>query len=453
MNDLSPRGIALWRFSILGPLVSARLEYGDRRQLFASASERLYEHPNHNRKVRISARTIGNWYYGTTPSRPRASPASSLNLAPTRTPPPTTAVSPQLAELIVRAKQAKPNRSAPQIIRLLTRARKLPPNRLSKSTVLRVLRRAGVCTERPREHADKERRAFLPEHAGDLWIGDAMHGPRVVEGGKRRKTYLLSIIDAATRYIVGSQFRLSEGCVDQEAVFEQALRVHGRPRTYYVDQGAAYVSTSLRSICADLQIHLLRTQARDAEAKGAIERWHRTWRAEVEVELEGHSFDLAHLSAVHSAWLGREYQTREHTTTRKMPRTHFLSEVADGRVRTLPRSVNIDEVFLHRAKRTVRRDNTIELGGRRYELATMGLAGRRIEVRFDPRDADVPPKVYGERTFICDTRPLDLYANASRPRRRKKTTPEIPVQDPLDAVQDLLDEHYGPADPDREVKR
>jgi len=449
MNDMSPRDIALWRFSILGPLVSARLEYGDRRELFASASERLYEHPNLKRKVRLSARTIENWFYAF-----KAKGLPGLEPRTRNDKNTTTAISPELAQLIVRAKQAKPKRSAPQIVRILVRARRVPPGGLSKSTVLRVLRRAGVCTERPREHADKERRAFLHEHAGDLWIGDAMHGPRVLEGGKRRKTYLFSIIDAATRYIVGSQFRLSEGCVDHEAVFEQALRVHGRPRTYYVDQGAAYISGSLRSICGDLQVHLLHTQTRDAEAKGAIERWHRTWRAEVGVELQDKVVDLAELNAVHHAWLGREYHAREHTTTGKVPRTHFLSEVAQGRVRTLPTSTNIDEVFWHRAKRTVRRDNTVDVNGRRYELGTMTLAGRRIEVRFDPRDADVPPKVYADGKFICDTRPLDLHANAHRRRARTpSTTITPPVQDPVDAVQDLLDEHYGPANSDREVQR
>lgn len=448
MNDMSPRDIALWRFSILGPLVSARLEYGDRRELFAAASERLYEHPNRARKVRLSARTIENWFYAF-----KAGGIAALEPLPRADKNTTTAVSSELVDLIVRAKMAKPKRSAPQILRILTRARKLPPGGLSKSTVLRILRRAGISTARPRVHDDKDRRAFLHEHAGDLWFGDAMHGPRVVEGGKRRKTYLLSMIDAATRYIVGSQFHLSESAVDHEAVFEQALRVHGRPRTYYVDKGAAYVSGSLRSICADLQIHLKHTKTRDAEAKGAIERWHRTWRAEVGVEVEGKSFELAELNAIHSAWLGREYHGRKHTTTGKVPREHFLSEVAAGHLRPLPTSMNIDEVFWHRARRVVRRDNTIDLGGRRYELSTMGMAGRRIEVRFDPRDAEVSPKAFDQGGFLCDTRPLDLLANAHRPRRRKTTEPEPEVQDPVDALGDLLEEHYGPANTDEEVQR
>jgi hypothetical protein len=114
----------------------------------------------------------------------------------------------------------------------------------------------------------------------------------------------------------------------------------------------------------------------------------------------------------------------------------------------VPATVNIDEVFWHRERRTVRRDNTLDIGGQRYELATMGLAGRRVEVRFDPNDVDVPPRVFDDGVFVCDTRPIDLRANATGRRRRRQTLPE-PVRDPVDAVQDLLDAHYGTDEDDR----
>jgi hypothetical protein len=47
----------------------------------------------------------------------------------------------------------------------------------------------------------------------------------------------------------------------------------------------ACIAHSLRDICAELDIHLLHVGAGDAEAKGVIERSHRTWREEVETSL------------------------------------------------------------------------------------------------------------------------------------------------------------------------
>ena len=53
--------IALWKLSVLGPLISARLDHGERREYFEGAAARLHEHPD-GRLVRLSARTIESWY-------------------------------------------------------------------------------------------------------------------------------------------------------------------------------------------------------------------------------------------------------------------------------------------------------------------------------------------------------------------------------------------------------
>jgi putative transposase len=440
MNHDERRKIALWRYSILGPLVSARLEYGDRREHFLHAAQRLYDHPLGEKKVRVSPRTIEDWYYAYLARGVEGlEPQSRSDAKQSR------ALSADIEALLVRAKRQRPRRSVRQLIRILVRAGKVAPNELSTATVYRALRRAGLPTHRPRAHTHKERRAFLPEHAGDLWVGDVMHTPRVRRDGRMRKTYLISIIDAATRYLVGSSFRLGETAIDHEAVLKQTLRVHGRPRTYYVDRGAAYVSGSLRAICADLGIHLTLTEPRDAEAKGSIERWHRTWRAEVGIELEGEIFDFDQLQAVHAAWLAREYHARQHGTTGRPPREHFLAEVAAGHVRPLPRGIDLDAVFWHRAQRTVRKDNTVSIGGRRLELVLAGMAGRKVELRFDPTDDESAPKVYVDGVFVCDTRKLDLHANARRKRKRVEEAPaEAPLsRTELDPLGDLLAEHYG----------
>jgi len=72
MNHEQRRQLALWRYSVLGPLVSARLGYGDRREHFHSAARRIYERPC-GRKVQLSPRTIEDWYYALAPTRQRRS--------------------------------------------------------------------------------------------------------------------------------------------------------------------------------------------------------------------------------------------------------------------------------------------------------------------------------------------------------------------------------------------
>jgi transposase InsO family protein len=315
--------------------------------------------------------------------------------------------------------------------------------------VHRLLARAGL-GGRPGRLSSKERRSFLVEHAGDLWLGDALHGPRVLWNRQKRKTYLLSQLDLATRYVVQSGFRLSEGAVDHERGLKQALLVHGRPRTYYVDLGAAYVADSLRAICGELAIHLLHTAPRDCEAKGAIERFHRTWREEVGDELPEEGLTLDELNQIHWAWLAREYHERVHSTTGRRPREHFLSEAPQ--LRPLPRGIDLEAVFWHRVSRHVRKDGTVQFGGKRLEVLAE-LVGRKVELRYDPTELEPRPRVFVEGQFVCDTTPLDLFRNAHRRRRRLgSATPEDATPTGLDPLGDLKQEHYhrvrGPKEED-----
>jgi transposase InsO family protein len=286
-----------------------------------------------------------------------------------------------------------------------------------------------------------ERRSFLPEHAGDLWVGDALHGPLVLApDGTVRKAYLLSQIDGATRFVPHSYFALSESAIDQEYGFKQAILKHGPPRTYYVDLGSAYIAHSLRLICAELEIRLLHTGVQDCEAKGVIERWHRTWREEVGDELPDAPLPLAELNAKHWAWLAAEYQARRHETTGRIPREHWLAELAV--LRPWPRQKNLDEIFLHRERRVVRKDGTVRFRGGYLEVRPE-LEGREVELRFDPRDDAARPRVFLEDRFVCDTVPLDRLRNASRRRRRIRGAAP-PDADPsgLDPLALIEADHY-----------
>jgi transposase InsO family protein len=317
---------------------------------------------------------------------------------------------------------------------------------LSHSSVHRLLKGHGI-SRRPTRGPAAERRSFLTEHAGDLWIGDALHGPYVLPpgGGRLRKAVLFSELDCSTRYVIESRFVIASGerPEDHEIGLKFALRKAGLARAYYVDRGPAYLSGSLRSITADLGMRLLHTGAGDAEAKGAIERWHRTWREEVGDELEGRVLTLGELNAFHWSWLEQEYHARRHDTTGRAPREHWLSEIAAGHVRPLPAGIDLDEVFLHRATRHVRKDGTVSFRGRLFEVRPE-LSEQRIELRFDPHDRDARPKVYVEKHFFCDTVPLDRIKNATRIRQRNLGAAEPGIEPSgLDPLALISRDHYA----------
>jgi hypothetical protein len=173
---------------------------------------------------------------------------------------------------------------------------------------------------------------------------------------------------------------------------------------------------------------------------GSIERWHRTWRDEVGDELPDTPLPLAELNAKHWAWLGAEYHTRVHDTTGRAPREHMLAEVSE--IRPVSRGVDLDEVFLHREERVVRKDGTVRWHGGFLEVRPE-LVQKRVELRFDPTDETALPRVFVDGRFACDTVPLDRLKNMTRARRRIAGGAD-PFVTPsgIDPLLQMEDEHY-----------
>jgi transposase InsO family protein len=438
MDDNEKRAIALFRFGVLGPLVSARLEHGDRAAYFAEAAARRHVMPPDGRIVQLSPRTIEAWFY-----RYKRGGFDALIPDAREDKGTSRAIRPEVAEVIVRAKREKPRRSVRRIIRMLERAGLVTKGELARATVHRLLAAAGI-SARPVRGPAAERRSFLAEHPGDLWVGDAMHprAPVIAPDGKLRKVILFSQIDNATRFLLHSYLVIVDGedAAAQEYGLKQAILKYGVPRVYYVDRGPAYIAHSLRAICAELDVQLLHADAGDAEAKGSIERWHRTWREEVEDELPDTPLPLADLAAKHWAWLGAEYHARKHETTGRIPREHLLAEAHE--IRAVPRDKDLDEIFLHRDTRKVRKDGTVRWRGGYLEVRAE-LTGKHVELRFDPADDSALPRVFVDNQFFCDTVPLDRLANMHRRRRRVAGEAE-PLAPPtgLDPLALTEDEHY-----------
>jgi len=426
-----PTRWALWRFSVLGPLVSARLEHGERRALFRSLAERTHITPD-GAAVRLSPRTLEGWFYAWRRGGLKALKDSRRSdLAKS-------SIRPELRARLVVLKRENPRRSIRRLIKILERTREATQGELSKSSVQRFLKLEGL-SGRAADAELPERRSFRHPEPGDLWMGDVLHGPVVLAQGRVRKSYLIAFIDSATRFVPAAEVRLSESAADHEYALKQAILKHGLPRALYLDNGAAQSSHSLKLICAELSVRLIHTEAFDPAAKGAIERWNRTWREEVESELPKEPLPLEELRGRTWSWLAVEYNARKHATTGKAPLEHWIEK--SNVLRPLPPNVDLEEVFLHRECRRVRKDGTVRFRGGFLEVRS-ALVGKEVELRFDPFDEKARPRVFLGGEFVSDTVPLDPVANAFRRRHRPQGRAQeaIPTSgiDPLR----LIEEEY-----------
>jgi transposase InsO family protein len=432
-----PICVALWRFSILGPLVSSRLEHGDRSALFRQIAQRTHIAPDGS-AIKLSPRTVEGWFYAW-----KQNGIAGLKDS-IRSDCGQSQIPPALRERLVVLKRENPRRSIPRLIKILERTGEAQKGTLTRSSVQRFLAREGI-SGRQGSSEPPERRTFRHAEPGDLWMGDVLHGPYVIADGRVRKSYVIAFIDSATRFVPAAEVRLSESAADHEYALKQAILKHCVPRCLYLDNGAAQTSLSLKLICAELSIRLLHTEAYTPESKGAIERWNRTWRDEIESELPKEPLPLEELQSRVWSWLAVEYNARKHDTTAKAPLEHWLEKA--NVLRPVPQGLSLDEVFLHRERRKVRKDGTVRFRGEFLEVRST-LLGKEVELRFDPFDSTTLPRVFLDGKFACDTVLLDPIANSMRKRHRGGgKAEESQAKSGVDPLRLIQDEHLRRACP------
>jgi transposase InsO family protein len=282
----------------------------------------------------------------------------------------------------------------------------LPP-----STVHRLLSYAGVMGKKPESPTTKDHRHFTFAHAGELWMSDVMHGPAVVVSGRRKqKAYLLGLIDDATRIVPYAAFALSETAVAYLPVLRQAVMRRGIPLRLYVDNGSAFRSHHLSLVCARLGITLIHARPYQPAGKGKQERFFRTVRMRFLPTLG--PADLSSLDALNRrfwAWVEGEYHQAPH---RGLDGATPLDAWAmrSGDVRVPGPELDLREMFLLEAKRSVHKDRTLSLDGTVYEVDA-ALVGEMVTVRFDPAKKGAPVDIWHRGVKVQTARVVDAYAN------------------------------------------
>ena len=416
MTQLHP--IALFRLSVLGPLASREhLPRGELKRQLQELASRAYAIPG-SQRVHVSEKTIENWYYrwkrgGVEALAPKLRcdrGQSKLSLA--------------IQEAIVQAKRDNPRRSLNDIERLLEMSGTVAKGQLSRSSIHRLLQHHGLSRMTASTPQPVERRSFVAEHAGDIWYGDVMHGPKVAAHGRLRKTYLVSLMDDASRLIAHSAFCLGETALDIEGVLKQAILKRGLPKKLVLDNGAAYRAGSLQGICARLEIRLVYCRPFSPQAKGKLERWHRTCRNRFLTELDLREVrDLQDLNARLWAWIETLYHQTVHSALAGLtPLQRWRQELVH--IRSLaPFAAHLDALFYHRYRRTVRKDATVAYQGQRFEVP-YELAGKSVVLVVDPHEGQARHVETEDGHPLGAVTPLDALANTHRPRSRPAPAPE-----------------------------
>jgi putative transposase len=416
--------VALFRFGLISPLLSrSNVSRGERERMVREITERQWDIPASGRS-RISRSTLLRWLKDYQDSGERL---ESLQPRARRDKGSTRCVKPEMELELVNLRRELPEATLPVLLSVARERNILAADsKPSPASLYRLFQRHGL--DRPQTVAP-DRRRFEAELPNDLWQSDALHGPKVLEDGRLRQSYIFGIIDDHSRLVVFARAYLSERLESFQDCLIEALARRGLPRKLFVDNGAAFRNHTLRYACGRLGIALLHATPYTPEAKGKVERLWKTVRMQL-FPLLPQTLSLAELSARLQKWIDEDYHQRQHSSTGQKPLERYLKHVS--LLRKAPEDLR--EYFRRPLTRKVDKDRTVSIGGRLYEAPT-GLIGNSVTVLYHPTDMSRIEVIFQDRSWgflVPLSATVNCHVRRVTDRRTELVEPQRGTEKPTD---------------------
>jgi putative transposase len=386
--------VALWRYQLIREAADPAYSPRQRGKMVRAIAGAEHVGP-FGQPVRVSRQSLDRWITVWRRGGFDALVPNLRQMAP-RTPA-------EILDMAAALKRENPIRTTAQVTRILRQHLGWAP---SESTILRHLTRLELAG--PTASPATVYGRFEALHPNELWVGDALHGPKIAG----RKTYLFAFLDDHSRLLVGHRFGLAEDTVRLAAALRPALASRGVPRSIYVDNGSAFVDAWLMRACAKLGIRLVHSTPGRPQGRGKIERFFRRVREQFLVELSTPDSaqlapDLLSLNRLFTAWCETVYHRDTHSETGQTP----LARWQAGDPPRLPTAADLREAFLWETTRTVTKAATVSLHGNTYEVDGQ-LVRRKIELVFDPFDLTcIEVRLHGKPMGLAIPHRIDRHTH------------------------------------------
>ena len=294
---------------------------------------------------------------------------------------------------IYRLKQAQPRMNATQIYNHLVKESFIPAD-VSVDSVQRFIRNNDL--KSARNPNLKDRKAFEEDEFGKCWQADTCYLPHITEDGKSRRVYCIMIIDDHSRLLVGGGLFYNDNAYNFQKVLKQAIATYGIPDKLYVDNGCSYSNDQLSMICVSLGVVLLHTKVRDGASKGKVERHFRTLKERWLYTLDIESItSLDQFNGMLRDYM-HTYNTTFHRGIDDTPMNRYLHSEY---VLKEPKSSEwLEECFLNRITRKVRKDSTVSIDKVSYDVP-MQFISAKVEIRFLPDDMESAYILFEEKHY------------------------------------------------------
>lgn len=412
---------ALFRLEVIAPLVSW---HGSKQELALERKrvlERTYTTPS-ALEWRISARTLRGWL-----RRYKQEGFAGLFDADRGTYGSCRAISEEVLQEAAALRKVESSLSIPQLMELLKYSEALKADeqeQVSPSTLNRHLKKRGAIKNRAKEEIGIFQR-WQQKFVNDLWMTDTADGiwiPNPANPKRLKKTYLISFIDDASRVLVHSQFYWDIKLPSLLDCFRKALLKRGKPTRCYADNAWVYHSTTMRLLCAELDIKPSFCTKKRPPGKGKIEKLQQTaqhgfYKIAEHADIQ----TLDELNQFFFAWLTKNYHKVVHSELDGLtPIQRWLVD-KDRIIRVTP--LQVRRGLMLRCERKVdRKTSIVRLDKARYQ-ASIALAGQWVEVRYHFNDSS-EIEIWQRGKFIEIAKPVVIGVNIDFSKRPSKKEEE-----------------------------
>ncbi len=433
LSDTRQARWARFRFSIVGPLLSAPPKKGELKALLETLSKKTWKHPITDQPLTLSFSTLEHWFYR---AKKTHDPVMALHTKRRTDAALTRKLSAGLKKTLHSQYHDHPKWSYQlHVDNLAVRAKEhselgvMP----SYSTIYRYMKAQGLrkqrrLTHRPTKGAllaqerleHREVRSFEMEYVHSLWHLDFHHTSRKIltKDGKWIKPLLLAIGDDHSRLVCHAQWYLDETTESLVHGFMQALQKRGLPRALMTDNGAAMISAEFTQGLERLGILHQPTLSYSPYQNGKQEVLWGQVEGRLMAMLEGESdLSLSLLNEATIAWVEFEYHRKVHSEILTTPLERFLQGKSVGR--PCPDKIELQQAFCAQVKRKQRHsDGTFTLEGRRFEVPSQYRHFDVLHIRYRRWDLSQVMLVDPQRNVcLAPVYPQDKSANASGKRR------------------------------------
>lgn len=371
MNENIKNEIALFRYGLIAPLVTGAITHISKAKFFLECSQKKYILLGES--VSLSARTIEQYYYdymnlGYESLKPKTRSDKFI----------TRKIDDEIKSVINHYIDKYPRLPATAIHEVLINNNYICKTDVSLSTISRYI---SKYKKDNKIILHREYRRYEAKSVNDIWCCDTSYSFYIYEKGTKRRTYVIAILDDASRYIIGYGVFFEDNYQNFLSVLKQAVKKYGVPKTLNCDNGGPYKNKQIEILCAKLGTKLYHSAPYSPEDKAKVERWFRTmkdhfsstYHVTTNTTLNDVNDDLSEYI------LG--YNTKKHSSLNDHTPTQRYFDFGES-IRRIT-DEEIESFFLMEIERKVSKDNVISIENVEYEV-DYKYCNKKITVRYSP---------------------------------------------------------------------